>query len=409
MLTDAYELTSGFEKSSIHYYWLFPMLAFVFQPLYVLILLVLLEGFTRVPATFNFLIAFSISLTFINRDVGNGWSSGDFIAQDDALNYLYYYDSLFDPNFFFWSQPYVYFGSEPLWFLISAVVKIISGSSDIALIAISVLIPVYAMHKSFIVLSKYVYFNSFLFYVLYPEINHIIYHLYRFSLSLGFFLLFFAIFLNHRKKAFKYLVLSLLAHSSTLMYNFFFFTGRFFKVGDSLISSFAKLRLFFSTIVTLVIIVLLLFIFFKTIEFEKVKFYLNSEEVVSLFVVNSRHIVYLCMSIYMLWVSKIKISYVVSLVSTILLILPMIYNLTIIYERVLNVCVPILLFVFLYEMKIRRLHRRVLTFFLIGIGFNLWSKSENLLFYKYMSNGHNFDLFNGIGLNLLDIILKITT
>jgi hypothetical protein len=377
----------------------------VFNPLYLLLFFVLLERWIRIPILINYFFVFSFSLMFINRDIGNSWTAGDAYANDDVLNYLEFYAHIFDLNFFKGMGLTLYSGGEPLWFLLAGLVHFITNGNAFSVIVVSVAIPIIILHKVFSSISRDFCFNAAFFIVFFPEINHVLYHLWRYSLSLVLVLFVFIYFLNSRRVNIKFFAMSFLAHiSSSFSLSLILFL-KLFK--SPLVPSISK-KLFF-------VLVLLNFFFIFTysiyfmleyVKYEKFIFYLKSEEISTMFSYNARHFFYVLISGIILFFSRRRVSIMISLLGIIVLILPAFYSVRLVYDRILLLLVPVIIIVFLFEIKDYPKVKNVLLLPLFLVAIYLWSKSEGELFYAYMSNGHNFNVFNGIVYNFSDLLMK---
>ncbi len=378
----------------------------MFNPLYLLLFFVLLERWIRIPILINYFFVFSFSLMFINRDIGNSWNSGDAYANDDVLNYLEFYRHIFDLNFFKDIGLTFYSGGEPLWFVLAGIVHFLTNGNEFLVIVVSVAIPIIILHKVFYSISRDFCFNAFFFLVLYPEINHIIYHVWRYSLSLSITLLLFNSVLKNQRNSTKLSLISFSAHVSSIFSSLIIAYGSIFR--NPFLTKKVLSKAFFALIFILFtsIIVLLGIYSIDYVDFDKFVYYVKSEEIITPFVYSMRHLLYLIISSFTFILSTRKVSVVLAVMGFMLLLLPFFFSISIIYERVLQLIIPIIIIGFLYEIKDYPNLKNVLLLPLFIVAINFWSKSEGELFYAYMSNGHNFNVFNGLVYNFSDLLMK---
>ncbi len=381
------------------------LLVFVFNPLYVLLLFLFLERLIRIPITLNYFFAFSISLFFINRDFGKSWSGSDGMtfANDDVLVYLDYYRNLWTDDFYKNADLHIYGGGEPVWFLLACIVKFLSFSSVFCIICFSVFLPVFFLHFVFSKISVDFCFNVAFFYIFFPEINHIFYHLWRYSLSLAFTLCLCVYSLNNNRFNIKLSLLSILSHITSFLTAFVLFCVSIHKY--SYLKNIFFARIFF--LLSFLCFGFILFFFFWSIfdyiQLDKVNFYLRSDEVVVPFFYSSRHFLYMFISIYLLFLSKnIKILSI-ALLNLLSLLIPSVFTVTVVYERLLLLLVPLLIVSFLFHIKQKIYIKNLLFLPMVIVFYNFVQNCDGQLFYAYMSRGHLFDLFNGIIINLYDI------
>lgn len=380
-------------------------LFFVFNPLYVLLFLVILERWIRLPRVVNNIFACAFSLMFINREIGNSWTSGDVYAADDVLNYLEFYRHVFDLEFLKGLGLSLYGGGEPLWFFIAGLVNVVTNSNEFSLVVVSVLVPVMLLQRVFYSISRDFFFNTAFFIIFYPEINHVFYHLWRYSLSLVLVLTVLSVYLISTRISIKYYTTSLLAHvSSTFILSFFLYAA-FFRSPIAL-SVRKRIVFIFSLFLFFLVFCCLVYFILDYIEYEKFIFYLKSEEVVTPFSYNNRHYLYMMISFAILVFSRNKISILFSLLGVILLTIPFWYSVSLIYERVLLLVVPTVIVVFLFEIKYYSRLKLLLLVPLFLVAISFWLSVEGKLFYEFMSNGHNFNIFNGMVYNLNDLLYK---
>ncbi|MBM3454056.1 MAG: hypothetical protein FJX80_02790 [Bacteroidetes bacterium] len=380
-------------------------LFFVFNPLYVLLFLVIVERWTLLPKEVNYIFAFSFSLLFINREIGNSWTSGDAFAADDALNYLEYYRNVFDLDFLRGLGLTLIGGGEPLWFLLAGLVNILSNGNEFAILVVSVAVPVFLLQRVFYSISRDFLFNTAFFIIFFPEINHVLYHLWRYSLSLVLVLTVFVVYLSTFRINGKYYFTSILAHiSSSFTLSFILFT-RFFR-SNVVLSLGEKLKFIFIFFSSLIILSSLVYTLIEFIEYEKAIFYLKSNEIVLPFAFNGRHFFYLLLASGILTYTRLRVSFLVSLLGVFSLAVPFFYEVSLAYERFLLLITPIVIIVFLFEIKNLTKFKSFLLLPMILVAFSFWWKIDGKLFYAFMSNGHAFHVFNGVGLNFYDLLSK---
>lgn len=400
------ELTSINNKTSDNLFLclMFFFMTLIFNPLYLLLFFVTLERWIRIPISLNYFLVVSFSLMFINREIGESWSSGEAYANDDALNYIDYYRHIFDRFFFNDLGMTFYSSGEPLWFIIAGIVSFLTNGNEFSIIAVSVIVPIFILHIVFSKISRDFCFNAAFFYIFFPEINHIFYHLWRYSLSMSLTLLLFIYLVKRNKIQIKLFFLSISAHISSLLSLLFISFANMFKnplIKNKFSNKLIFVLLFFLVFGSLSYSILLSL---KFVEFDKFIFYVNSDEILTLFTYNKRHGLYLVISAYLISFSQKKVSIVISLSGLTLLILPFFYSVSLVYERVLILIIPIIIVAFLYEIRFYYRIKNILLFPLFLIAIDLWTKSQGELFYAYMSNGHNFNLFNGMAYNFYDLL-----
>jgi hypothetical protein len=387
--------------------WIGLTLIFCFNPLYVLIFLVLFERWIRMPLSIGYFFVFSFSLMFVNRDIGNSWSSGDSFANDDVINYLDFYHHIFEMQYFEDLGMTIFNGGEPLWFLIAGIVSFVTHGDDLAIIFVSVALPLLLLFQVFSSISRDFCFNAFFFFTLYPEINHLIYHVWRYSLSLSISLFLFIWVLRSQSVSKKLVFMSFAAHVSSILSLLTIAYGSI--LGNPFLEKRILNRFFVSLSFILVVSGILILAFYSVdyLEIEKFVFYVKSEDIMTPFTYSKRHILYLIISAYILSFSERRVSFVLSLLGFLLLILPYFLSVSIIYERLLQLIIPMIVVGFLYEIRFFLRFKVLLLIVIIPLAFDLWSNLQGELFYVYMSNGHNFHLLNGIGYNLIDLVTKI--
>lgn len=382
-------------------------LAFIFNPLYLLLFFVLVERWIKLPVLINFIIAISIALLFINREIGGIWSSvGDAnYANDDALNYLSYYRNLFDNSFFSSVLGLnIFNGGEPLWFIIAYIVSFVTNGNEFSIVLVSVLLPILILHLVFLKISRDFCFNAAFFYIFFPEINHIFYHLWRFSLSLVITLLLFTYLLTKNRMNIKLVFMSFFAHVSSVFTSMLLILTKKFSVPAETESTYYQFIFILRYLLFSIIVFYALLFVVGYMDFYKLNFYLRSDEITALFEYSKRHFLYILFSVYLLLFSKKKIIISVAILNLTLLLIPFFIPVTLIYERILLLTIPPIVISFLYQIKNYARFKNImyipmLIFFLVFV-----SNVEGKLFYVYMSRGHAFSLFNGIFSNILDII-----
>lgn len=379
----------------------------VFNPLYVILFLTLLERFIRFPKAVGYLFALAFSLTFINRDIGNSWTSGDSYAADDVINYLEYYRHIFDFQLLSGLGLSLLGGGEPLWFILAGLVSILTNSNEFFLVVVSVTVPVIILQGVFNNVSRDFLFNTAFFIGVYPEINHVIYHLWRYSLSLVLVLSLIITYLHRRKVNYQYFSTSLLAHVSSVPSIFIFLYAAAFKKGSGVRGVRSKVLLILSFLIFNFCCIYLGFTFLDYIEYDKFVFYVKTDEIITLFSFNNRHFLYMILASMILVISVNRISILFSLVGVVLLSIPFFISLSLVYERVLLLIMPIVIVLFLYEIRYNSKVKLFLLMPLFLVTITLWENVEGKLFYNYMSNGHNFNLWNGIFYNLVDLFYLV--
>jgi hypothetical protein len=399
----------GFSKiTSVKTIWCIVVifLALFFNPLYLLFLLVCVERFVRLPLGVNYILALSISLLFINREIGGGWSAvaASNVASDDAVNYIRYYNALFDKDFYITHGISFYNGGEPLWYTVAAITRFLTGGNNLSIVMASVMIPILLLHKSLANISYDHLYNVAFFYLLFPEIFHVFYHLWRFALSLSITMLIFSHIIRRHDVNYKLIGVGLLAHVTSIITSSFLVIAN--KLSPDVLQGGLMQRfiVFFRLVVLLAISYLAFIFILEHSSYSKLIFYIKSEEITTLFAYNSRHYLYMIISAYLIMFSKRGLIISLATLNFALLLLPMFLRITVIYERVLLLLTPLIILTLLHHLSKRNQRKSLMLIpmFLLLINFVLNSNGQ--LFYEYMSRGHAFDLFNGAAFNVYSIM-----
>ena len=379
--------------------------SFFINPFYLLFLGALIEKKLTLPTYINYVIAFSIAFSISNREIGSYWVSlGGNLGEDDALNYLSFYHD-FKVNSYV-LRPDKYFrnlleGKEPLWFIFAETIGNLFFFNDKILVFLSVSIPVFILHRTFIEISPFFCFNSLIFYILIPESFHTLYHLWRFSLSSSILYYGFIKLIKHQKIPLKYLLLALSAHISAILLIFSFYLGDTTLRNKTISSVYTRIYIIFLLLIKIIIIGILLFSLLKYLEFDKLFFYLGNDVVVK-FNYNFRHLIYICISLFFLIFNKNKYIITIALLNIFLLILPFLLpEIGLVMERILILTTPFLplIIAFHYRSSLNELIFLILPMFFLFIYYSF--KLSNQLFYQFISNGNFFSFYNGILYNII--------
>lgn len=378
------------------------------NPIIVIIIGAFFEINFKIDKSINYLIAFSIALSISNREIGNSWYSiFGARADDDAINYLnYYHDFELKSYLFNFSDylPNLLIGKEPLWFIISEITGFIFSFNDFPLVFVSVAIPVFIIHRTFALISPFFCFNALLFYVLVPEVFHSLYHLWRFSLSSSIMNFAFVYSLVKQKIPFKFLILGVFSHITSLIMLIPFFFSKFEirkneinNINYKILFIFLQLSIYFFLIFSLLFL-------FKFIQLDKILFYFGSESDLG-FTFSIRHIIYSFISLFLIY--RLKNRYVVSLsiLNLLFIFLPLFYSqIGLIMERVLIITTPVTPLILAIFLKDFSQSRKYIIFPLIFLYVYYAFKLDGTLFYQFISNGNFFSPINGIIYNLFNHI-----
>lgn len=368
------------------------------NPLYMLIIGAVVEIYKKIPSYFNYVLAFSFAIAIANREIGVQWYSDNGIGIDDAINYLNWYHQISINSYFLELNEVfsnILSGREPIWFLLAEIVGTLSMYNEKAIILVSTLLPIILFHYSFTKITRYFCFCGLVFYFLVPEIFHLLFHLYR--TSIGFALLTFSFVLLLSKNRFPYsYYLAPLGHLSTILPAAALFLSRFITFELTITKK------FFATIILSIAFFLgiyVIFIIAINLGFEKIAFYLTSSG--ETFQLSFRHLIYFLLSIFLIFITKNKYVYMIALSSLLVLFLPNFFDgLSIVFERILIVFIPLLSLSLVYEIK-EKIVLKIPILFVLTMNFlYLISKVNGELFYQFMSNGNFFNVFSGILYNL---------
>jgi hypothetical protein len=116
-----------------------------------------------------------------------------------------------------------------------------------------------------------------------------------------------------------------------------------------------------------------------------------------MFKLHTRHLVYLILAIYLIFVTKNKNIFIVSLTAFLLILLPFSFNsIGIIYERSLIIFTPLLALSLVYESSASKFKRFCIISILTINFLYLITKISDKLFWQYMADGQFFNFFSGL-------------
>lgn len=388
---------------------LLSFLIFFINPFYIIILGAILETISKLKKFTNFFLAASLSLSFSNREIGNPWFSNNGIkAEDDAINYIDFYQNINFHSYIFDLKNYLYNflnGQEPVWFYIAEISGFLSKYNNNFIVFVSVAIPIFILHHTFKKTSNYFCFNALIFYTLIPEIFHSIYHLWRFSLSSSITYLAFITTLNTNKVNYKLLILAILTHFTSFLILLGFLITKYLKFDINykylVIKNIYKRTIkIFINLAIFIFIFYFFFLIFQLFDLNKFYFYFGGNYTEK-FVYNSRHVLYFLISIFFVYYSNNKYIYIFALLNILLISIPFFFPLIGIFiERFLIITVPLLaLTITFYFNNVKPKIFYIIPF--IVLFFYLKYNLENQLFYKYISNNNFFSFYNGIIYNIL--------
>jgi hypothetical protein len=365
------------------------------NPLYILIIGSFIEMYKKLPSYLNYVLAFSIAIAIANREIGVQWSSVDGFGNDDAINYLnFYFQTQFSSYIvnFIEIIPNIFKGKEPLWFILAEISGRVSSYNGSFLIFISIFVPILLLHFSFQKITKYFCFSALVFYFLVPEVFHMLFHLFRTSIGLSIVILCFAGLLAANKSRSKLIYLAPFGHLAMILPASVLFFGRFISFDLSILNKIISIIIL--SILFFIGIYVLLYIA-SIIGFEKIVFHLTFEA--EMFKLHTRHLVYLILAIYLIFVTKNKNIFIVSLAAFLLILLPFSFNsIGIIYERILIIFTPLLALSLVYESSASKFKRFCIISILTINFLYLITKISDKLFWQYMADGQFFNFFSGL-------------
>jgi len=371
------------------------VLCIFINPLYMLIIGSIVEIYKKLPTYFNYVLAFSIAIAISNREIGVQWSSANGTGMDDAVNYINWYLQTESNSYILNFQDIIantLSGKEPLWFILVEIAGKVSLYNINFLIFISIFVPVLIFHSAFQKTTKYFCFAALVFYFLIPEIFHMLFHLFRTSIGFSIVLLCFSGLLAANKSRSKLIYLAPFGHIAMILPSSVLFFGRFINFNLSITNKIIGIIILSTSF--FIGLYALLFIAYL-IGLEKIAYYLSAEG--EIFILGTRHLIYLILSVYLLALTKHKNTYLISLSTFLILCLPFTLNgIGLIFERILILFTPLLALCLVYEINGSKL-KRVCIIFLLSINFLLLvTKIHDQLFYQYMSDGKFFNFFSGI-------------
>jgi hypothetical protein len=382
----------------------FTFMCIFLNPLYMLIAGSLIEIYKKLPSYLNYVLAFSIAIAIANREIGVQWSSSNGIGIDDAINYLDFYNNIQTSSYILnFNEVFIniFSGKEPLWFLLAEMSGRISLFDEGFLILVSTLVPVMLFHYSFIKITKYYCFCALVFYFLVPEVFHLLFHLYRSSLALSLIAVGLALTLANNNTNNKLIYLAPLGHLSTVLPAFVLFSQRFVFFNLSLSNK--LYGLIFLSIFFFIGLYFMLYLA-TVIGFEKIVFYLSSDG--DIFILSTRHFIYLLLSSYLILITKNKNIYLLSIATLLLIFMPIFLDgLGIFFERILILFTPLLALSLAYEIDGSQFKRLAIISVITANFLYLVSKVNGQLFYQYMSDGQFFNFFSGLLYNFYTYLL----
>ena len=374
------------------------------NPLYILIIGSFIELYKKLPSYLNYVLAFSIAIAIANREIGVQWGSPGGIGNDDAINYLYfYYQTQFSSYILNFNEiiTNIFIGKEPLWFILAEISGRASLYNESFLIFISIFVPMLIIHFSFQKITKYFCFSALVFYFLVPEVFHMLFHLFRTSIGLSILVLCFAGLLAANKSRSKLIYLSPFGHLAMILPSSVLFFGRFVFFDLSILNKIISMIIlsisFFIGLYALLYIA-------SIVGFEKIAFHLTSDG--GIFRLHIRHFTYLILSAYLIFITKNKNIFLISLSATLVLFLPFAFNgIGIIFERILILFTPLLALSLVYESSASKF-KRFCIISLLSVNFLLLiTRINDQLFWQYMSDGKFFNFFSGLLYNFYSFLL----
>jgi hypothetical protein len=378
------------------------ILLLFFNPLFVLVLGVFLERKYKLIKFVNIIIGFSLALSISNRTIGNSWySSSDVKGEDDGVNYQNYYHEIKNDSYILDFKDFLINytdGKEPLWFSMVELVGYLTKFNLQALVFFSVLIPLLIIHHTINLVSPFFCLTSLIYYTLVPETFHTLYHLWRFSLSACILnLAFVHLILNNKINA-KLLIIGALGHATSVLMVFSQLLAKTKLIHKKKES---KLVLLFEVLLKIFFLSLFITLLLLNLNIDKIIFYFDGEVDLN-FTYSIRHYLYMIVSIFLLLKSKNRIIVFFSIVSILLLLLPLVIpTVGVILERILIIITPLIPLMFCFIIKDLHFLRTFVSLPFILLFFYLIYKLDGTLFYQYISNGFFFKWFNGLFYNLL--------
>lgn len=399
----------GITRNSLNYVlrnWVLLVLAVTVNPFYVLILCVFCELLSKVWPGVFWALSVSIILGISNREIGGAWGSLETgFANDDALNYLSSYFDLANQSYVARPGDYVanlLSGSEPGWFFLMELTGNLTGFSQTAMMLVSVGLPIFVIHYVLLKILNRPFFGVLVVYFLSPEILHMFYHLWRFSLAMSLVILIF--FLrpenwSYMFRRFMY-VLPMATHLVSVLPLGILYLSENLKQGN--LEFFGKLKLLALLTTMGLVFGYLFFQVLLLIEFTKISHYLTNMSS-NQFSLNFRFLLQIGVAAYVCLVTKRNNIFMICSFSVIILSAPLLLSLPEIFMRIAVIITPFVSICYCLEVERHKYIRLFSSIVLSVLFIRLALFNFDTGHYQYMARGNFFSYDAGFVFNLLGV------
>lgn len=386
--------------------WVLLVFALIFNPFYILMFCVFCELFSKVWSGVFWVLTGSIILGISNREIGGAWGSLEAgFANDDALNYLSSYLDLATQSYVARPGDYaanLLSGSEPGWFLLMELTGNLTGFSQAAMMLVSVGLPILVIHYALLKILNRPFFGILVVYFLSPEILHMFYHLWRFSLAISLVILIFFL----RPKNWSYMfrrfmyVLPLITHLVSALPLGILYLSESLKQGN--LQLYGKFKLLLLLIAMGLVFGYLSFQILLLIEFTKIIHYLTNMSA-NQFSLNFRFLLQIGVAAYVCLVTKRNDIFMLCSFAIIILTAPLLLSLPEIFMRIAVIITPFVSICYCLEVERHKYIRLFTSIVLSALFIRLALFNFDTGHYQYMARGNFFSYDAGFVFNLLGV------